>query len=232
MDTFVHTWQGPLIWFSTALWCCLLRHCAFGSWRLNLYFAAKVPYSDADVSLSYIFKPIALQDIEIILLDGGVSLSISMRLARQTLLQIFRIYGGSNNTATKNILALLMSFSVCPQVILMSTTTAHNNNKQQYTLVTSVLENRVQITLSGKHGVIIEWVLADFVCGFETNCCLTDEGKYSRTDSSPFTHLHNYIITYLSRSLAWWFWLLAVILLVLVLFFHQTEGGKIFCLVF
>ncbi len=141
-----------------------------------------------------------------------------MRLARQTLLQIFRIYGGSNNTATKNILALLMSFSVCPLVILMSTTTAHNNNKQQYTLVTSVLENRVQITLSGKHGVIIEWFLADFVCGFETNCCLTDEGKYSRTDSSPFTHLHNYIITYLGRSLAWWFWLLAVILLVLFCF--------------
>ncbi len=239
MDTFVHTQQGPLIWFNTALWCSVLRHRAFGSWRLNLYFAAKVPYSDADVSLSYIFKPIDLQDIEIILLDGGVSPSISMRLARQTLFQIFRIYGGCNNTGTfkssrspsvpdaswfptiwivpvnrkkkkgrggggrdKNILALLMSFSVCPQVILMSTTTAHNNNKQQYTLVTSVLENRVRITLSGKHGVIIERLLADFVCGIETNCCLTDEGKYARTHSSPFTPLHNYIITYLSRSLA------------------------------
>lgn len=100
MDTFVHTQQGPLIWFNTALWCSVLRHRAFGSWRLNLYFAAKVPYSDADVSLSYIFKPIDLQDIEIILLDGGVSPSISMRLACQTLLQIFRIYGGCNNTAT------------------------------------------------------------------------------------------------------------------------------------
>ncbi len=109
--------------------------------------------------------------------------------------------GGGLVGRDKNILALLMSFSVCPQVILMSTTTAHNNNKQQYTLVTSVLENRVRITLSGKHGVIIEWRLADFVCGIETNCCLT-EGKYARTDSSPFTPLHNYIITYLSRSLA------------------------------
>lgn len=53
------------------------------------------------------------------------------------------------------------------------------------------------------------------MCGTETNCCLTDERKYSRTDSSPFASLHNYIITYLGWSLAWWFWLLAVILLVL-----------------
>lgn len=44
-------------------------------------------------------------------------------------------------------------------------------------------------------------------------CCLTDERKYTRTDSWPFASLHNYIITYLGWSLAWWFWLLAVILL-------------------
>lgn len=72
----------------------------------------------------------------------------------------------------------------------------------------------MRIAFSGEHLVIIERLLADSVCGTETNCCLTDERKYTRTDSLPFAALHNYIITYLGWSLAWWFWLLAVILLV------------------
>jgi len=155
MDTSVHAQQGPLKWFNATLWCSVLRHHAFGRWRLNLYFAAKVAYSDADVSLSYMFKPIELQDVEIILLDCIFS-SISMRLAWQTLPSIFRFYGGCNNRGTfkssrspsvpdaswfltiwivpvkkergggeqnKNVLALLISFQVCPQMILMSTTT-------------------------------------------------------------------------------------------------------------
>lgn len=94
-------------------------------------------------------------------------------------------------------------------------TTIHNNNKQQFLLFISVLENAECESLSWENISSLEWLLADFVCGTETNCCLTDERKYSRTDSSPFASLHNYIITYLGWSLAWWFWLLAVILLVL-----------------
>lgn len=130
----------------------------FGSRRPNLYFAAKVAYSDADASLSYIFKPIDLQDIEMTLLWWRLHVYFHVSYARLfskcsefmaavTTEELFKSSRSPSvpdasrfpaiwNVAvkkggrkqSKSVLALLMSFLMCPQVILMSSATITTNN--------------------------------------------------------------------------------------------------------